>query len=391
MKKFIHTILIKRLIVAALCITSFSLLLSGCKQKEANMEVQEAVAEDERFVTLTKEQAQNIGIETGTIENRVLSGAISVSGMLDVPPQNMVNMTAPFGGFLRSTSLLQGMHIAKGQSIAVIENPEYIQLQQDFLDTKAQAEFLTAENQRQQELAKENVNSQKVLQKSIADLTSMKARNNGLRAKLKMLNIDPDKLDSEAIRSTIELRSPINGYVTQVNSAVGSFVSQTDVMFRIVDTDHLHTELIAFERDIPKIKIGQTIRFTLANESTERTAKVYLIGREISADRTVRIHGHIDKDDRELIPGMYLKAMIETGGQSLPTLPENAIVNHEDKNFIFIKDAGNENSFEMIEIGTGLRQNGFVEVDMPSDRSAKNVIVVLKGAYNLLSKMKNVE
>lgn len=355
------------------------------------MEVQEAVAEDERFVTLTKEQAQNIGIETGTIENRVLSGAISVSGMLDVPPQNMVNMTAPFGGFLRSTSLLQGMHIAKGQSIAVIENPEYIQLQQDFLDTKAQAEFLTAENQRQQELAKENVNSQKVLQKSIADLTSMKARNNGLRAKLKMLNIDPDKLDSEAIRSTIELRSPINGYVTQVNSAVGSFVSQTDVMFRIVDTDHLHTELIAFERDIPKIKIGQTIRFTLANESTERTAKVYLIGREISADRTVRIHGHIDKDDRELIPGMYLKAMIETGGQSLPTLPENAIVNHEDKNFIFIKDAGNENSFEMIEIGTGLRQNGFVEVDMPSDRSAKNVIVVLKGAYNLLSKMKNVE
>src|SRR6185436_7891150 len=124
-----------------------------------------------------------VGIKLGKAEDRALSGTLSVTGVLDVPPQNLVNITAPFGGFLRSTSLLQGMHVNKGAVIATVENPEYIQLQQDFLDTKGQSEFLESEHQRQQELAKESINAQKTLQKAVADLNSMKAKNNGLRAK----------------------------------------------------------------------------------------------------------------------------------------------------------------------------------------------------------------
>ncbi|MBY0433477.1 MAG: efflux RND transporter periplasmic adaptor subunit, partial [Cyclobacteriaceae bacterium] len=284
------------------------LTLSACsKRPEAETPKEPLANADENIVTLTEEQEKISDIQVGRIELRALSSTVNLTGMLDVPPQNLTNITAPFGGFLRSTPLLQGMKVSKGQVIAVIENPEYIQLQQDFLDTKSQVDFLESEYTRQEALAKENVNAQKTLQKSRADLSSMKAKNNGLRAKLKMLNIDPDKLDATAIRSTIELHSTINGYVTQVNSAIGAFVNPTDVMFRIVDTEHLHAELTAFERDIPKIKIGQKIRFILSNETTERTAKVFLIGREVGADRTVRIHGHLDKEDLQLIPGQYLK------------------------------------------------------------------------------------
>lgn len=367
-------------------------LLQSCSKKDTGS----AVAENpipviqENIVSLTEEQFKSVGIELGTTEERQLSGAVNVTGKLDVPPQNVVNITAPFGGFLRSTSMLQGMHLVKGQIIAVIENPEYIQLQQDFLDTKSQVQFLEAENLRQEELAKESVNSQKTLQKSRADLESMKAKNNGLRAKLKMLNIDAEQLGPGAIRSTIELHSPINGYVTQVNSTIGAFVNPTEVMFRIVDTEHLHAELTAFERDIPRIQVGQKIRFTLANETTERTAKVFLIGREITADRTVRIHGHLDKEDLNLIPGMYLKAQIETGGKSVPSLPEEAVVSFEDKNYVFVSKEGETHHFEMVEVSTGIRDNGIVEVHLPEQFNKQSAIVV-KGAFNLLSKLKNSE
>jgi membrane fusion protein, heavy metal efflux system len=376
----------RSILTAALLIMGIGI---SCKKSETSVLV-ETKSAPETSVTLTPEQAQSIGIETGHVEDRSLSGAVSVTGMLDVPPQNLVNITAPFGGFLRYTSLLQGVHVVKGQSIATVENPEYIQLQQDFLDTKAQVEYLTAEYQRQQDLAKENVNSQKILQKSEADLNSMNAKNNGLRAKLRMLSIDPEKLAPGVIRSTIELHSPIDGYVTQINSSIGSFVNPSDVMFRIVDTDHLHAELVAFERDITKIKIGQKIRFTLSNESTERTAKVFLIGREISTDRTVRIHGHLDQESRNMIPGMYLKAIIETGGQALPSLPEEAVVNYEGRNFIFIENGDGKNTYQLTEVITGLRENGFVEVTLPSSLSI-NTPVVFKGAYKLLSKMMNSE
>ena len=283
------------------------------------------------------------------------------------------------------------MRIAKGQVIAVIENPEYIQLQQDFLDTRSQVIFLEGEYQRQLQLANENVNSQKILQKSMADMNSMKARNYGLQAKLRMLHIDPDKLQYSTISSMIELRSPIHGYVTQVNASIGAFVSPTDVMFRIVDTDHVHAELVCFERDIPKVKIGQKIRFTLASESTERMATVFLIGKEINKDRTLRIHGHLDKEDRNLIPGLYLKAIIETGSQKTSSLPEEAVLIFEDKHFIFAKEPSTDEVFRLVEVTVGIHENGFVEVITPVDFDVAKIQVVLKNAYKLLSKMKNEE
>lgn len=365
------------------------IFLLSCTKKESAI-VEATQPDHSDVVSFTPEQAQKVGIETGTLNDRVLSGGVSVTGMLDVPPQNLVNITAPFGGFLRSTSLLQGMHIAKGSVVAVIENPEYIQLQQDYLDSKSQIEFLQSEFQRQTDLAKENINSQKTLQKATADLNSMKAKSNGLRAKLKMLNIDPDKLSADVIKSTIELRSPIEGYVTQVNSSIGSFVNPTDVIFRIVDTDHLHAELIAFERELPRIKIGQKIRFVLANETEERSAKVYLIGKEISKDRTVRIHGHLDKEDRDLIPGMYLKAVIETGGKSVPSLPADAVVNFNGKDFVFVKEPGREFNFKEIEVKVGVREGNFVEIQSPVE-TLRNASIVTRGAYKLLSKLKNDE
>jgi cobalt-zinc-cadmium efflux system membrane fusion protein len=368
---------------------SIFLLIAGCSKKEALKQQNEPKPEAPGAITLTQEQNLSVGIQVGKVEDRALSGTIILTGMLDVPPQNLVNITAPFGGFLRATTLLQGMHVNKGAIIATIENPEYIQLQQDFLDTKSQSAFLESEYKRQEELAKENINAQKTLQRALADLNSMRAKNDGLRAKLKMLGIDADK--PGPIRSTIELHSPIDGYVTQVNSAVGSFVNPTDVMFRIVDTEHLHAELIAFERDLPRIKIGQKIRLTLANETKERTAHVFLIGKEIGADRTIRIHGHLDKEDRDLIPGMYLKALVETSGQSVPSLPEQAIVNYEDKDLIFIRDPENNLVFRLMEVTTGVRENGFVEVKSPDSVMLRNASVVINGSYKLLSKMKNDE
>lgn len=373
-----------------LFVSGFVFLIS-CQKKEVVSVEQATPTGARKDVSLSHEQFAAAGIAVGKIESRVLSGTIALTGILDVPPQNAVNVTAPFGGFLRATQMLQGMKVVKGQSIATIENPEYIQLQQDYIDTHGQVDFLSAEYDRQVALAKENVNSQKTLQKSMADLNSMKARNNGLRAKLRMLQIDPDRLAPDAIRSTIELRSPINGYIAQIHSTVGSFVNATDVIFRIVDTDHLHAELTAFEKDIPGIRVGQKIRIMLSNSSEEKTAKVYLIGKEIGPDRTVRIHGHLDKSDPDLIPGMYLKALIETGGKSLPALPEEAVVNFEDRNYIFTQEPGDGYHFKLLEVITGVRENGFVEIKLSDDFSMTHTPVVVRGAYKLLSKIRNAE
>ncbi len=379
----------KTIINKTLALLFIAILFASCGSKTEETKQEEHHEEEASVVELTPEQVKIINLKLGKIEMKDLSGAIKVNGMLDVPPQNLVSISAPMGGFVKSTELLQGMKVSKGQAIVVMQHPDYIQMQQDFLESKSQLDYLELEYKRQQELSKDNVNSQKTLQQAKSQYESMLAKNAGLKAKLMMLGINGDKLTSQTIQNTISINSPISGYVTHVNVNIGMYVNPTDVMFKIVDTEHLHAELTVFEKDVPKIKIGQKVRFTLANETDERTATVYLIGREISEDRTVRIHCHLDKEDLDLLPGMYLKAYVEAGTQSLPAIPNEAIVNFEGKDFIFVAEK-EANHFKMIEVTKGISELGFTEVEMKEGLNNESLIVI-SGAYDILAKIKNSE
>lgn len=356
--------------------------------------------EEAGAIELTPDQARGIGIETGLVSVRTLSGTIKVNGTLDVPPQQMLSVSAPMGGFLRSSDLLQGKHVTKGELIATLEDPAYLQLQQDYLESESQLDFLKAEYERQEELMKENINAKKTYEQARANYRSLQAKLAGLKARLHLVRIDLAKLEKGQIQPTINVYAPISGYVTEVNVNLGKYVNPTDVMFEIVDTEHLHAELTVFERDVPKLKIGQKVRFILANELKERMATVYLIGREISADRTVRIHCHLDKEDRELLPGMYLTAFVETKNELQPSLPESAVVNYEGKNYIFIKEEEEEHAkkeeggaphlhYKAVEVQTGVSELGYVAVILPQAIDIKSTPIVFKGAYDLLSKWKN--
>lgn len=360
------------------------------QHEEDHHDVHEEGEED--VIQLNADQVKAAGIIIGKVEQKQISGTIKVSGVLDVPPQQLVSVSAPLGGFLKDTELLEGSRVKKGQVIASIENMEFIQIQQDYLESKNQFEFAKTDYERQQELARENVNSQKVLQQSKTNFLNWQAKYNAFREKLRMLNLDIGGVENGNIRSTINLYSPIDGYVTQVNVNLGKFVNPADVLFEIVDTEHLHAELSVFEKDVPKLKIGQRVRFTLANETEERTATVYLIGREIGKDRTVQIHCHIDKEDRELLPGMYLNAVVETGGTLVPALPTEAVADFQGDKFIFVVNGVDQHDsmeFLMVPIQTFNSEDGYTEVAMAD--SLKDAKIVTRGGYALLSKMKNSE
>jgi cobalt-zinc-cadmium efflux system membrane fusion protein len=382
----------KSIIQIGIVLTAVFIAGCGSDEKPVAQEVQHPI--NENNIVLTAEQTKTVGIQLGTVEMKSLSGTVRVNGMLDVPPQNLVSISSPFGGTVKNTELLQGMKVRKGQVVAMIQNPDFIDVQQDYLDFKSQLEYLKLEYERQEELAAGNANAKKTVQKAKSDYQSMRARVNGLKARLQLMNISISSLERGNIQHSSPLYSPINGYVTQVNTNIGAYVSPSDVLFKIADTDHLHAELTIFEKDVPKVKVGQKVRFTLANEDKERTATVYLIGREISSDRTVNIHCHLDKEDRELLPGMYLKALIESEGGDVTALPSKAIVEFEGVNYIFVHrktDHGGEYLFEMVEVAIGASELGYTEVILPANRNWKTAKIAVNGAYDLLSKLKNGE
>ncbi|TSJ41325.1 efflux RND transporter periplasmic adaptor subunit [Fluviicola chungangensis] len=368
-------------------------LLAGCGSDEKPA-MTETHPQNQNRVELNSEQYRTIDLQTGKIELKSLSGTIKVNGMLDVPPQNLVSISAPFGGTLKNTELLQGMKVKKGQVIAIIENPDFIDVQQNYLDYKSQLDYLKLEYERQEELAAGNINAKKTVQKAKSDYESMRARVNGLRARLQLMNISVASLEKGGIRSFASILSPISGYVTQVNTNIGAFVVPSDVLFKIADTEHLHAELTVFEKDVPKLKVGQKVRFTLANEDKERTATIYLIGREIGKNRTVNIHCHLDKEDNQLLPGMYLKGLVESGSTEVTAVPNQAIVEFEGEEYIFSEvksDHKNEHAFELIPVKTGVSELGYTEIIIVSGKDWRTVKLVVNGAYDLLSKLKNGE
>ncbi len=354
---------------------------SDQKPKTENSKANEVIVSDE--------QIKAIKIQLGHVEKRQMSNTVKANGMLDVPPQNLVTISAPLGGFIKFTELLQGMKVKKGQLLLVMEHPDYIQMQQDYLDSKSQLEFLALEYKRQEELSTENVTARKTLQQAKSNYFSTKAKYEGLKAKLKLIGINPAEIETGEIKNTISIYSPITGFLTQVNVNIGMHVNPTDILLRIVDTEHLHAEAQVFEKDISKLVVGQTVRITLSNETKERLAKVYLIGKEITPERTVRVHCHLTDEDTSLIPGMYFSAIIETDQQSSNALPSEAVVNFEGKDFIFVADNTDTHRFTMIEIVTGVSQGKYTTVEIPVSSMDKSIVI--KGTYELLALLKNKE
>ncbi len=362
-------------------------LLISCTKKEAVKE-QENQA-NSQLVMLSAKQAQNVNIGLCKIENRPISREIAVNGMLHVPPQNLVSITAVGGGFIENTSLLPGSKVYKGQTIVSIHNPEYITLQQDYIEAKNKLEYLELEFQRQETLSTQNITSAQALQSSTADYKTIKTKVKALAVRLKAFGFDPNTVNMDNITQNLSIKSPINGYVTKVNVNIGKFVNPTDVLFEIANTQHLHIELNVFEKDISFLQKGQKILVGLPDGSKQRKAYIHLIGREIAADRTIAVHAHLEKEDTELIPGMYVKALIESGNKQTFCLPDEAICFSNNTKIIFVKR--DKNIYEAIQVVTGDSDKGYTEIIIDKNNELLNAQIVCKGNYSLLAKKDNVD
>lgn len=370
------------------------IVLSACSSKVHDEEMpKDSVANF--AVTISSAQLKHIHLSTVKTKNKKIGTSIEVNGMLDVPPQNLITVSALLGGFIKATDMLQGVHVKKGEIIAQIQNPEFITIQRDYLESKSRLNYLEQEYKRQAELSKENVAATKIFQQATADYHSAIATSGALKEKLKMIGINPEGLNQNNIRSVVNIYSPINGYVTVVNINIGSYVNPQDIICEIVDTDHLHAELTVFEKDITKIKVGQKVIFKIVNGNDEdRMAHVYLINHKISADRTVRVHAHIDKNDPTLIPNMYLKAFVQVDEYEALAVPSKALVEIDGANYVFIESTSNGDihEYKATEVKKGITEANFTAIEFISEgNNFKDPNIVVDGSYDLLAKMRNVE
>ena len=359
--------------------------------KTTHKEEKEAVAETEakeQTVTLDSAQLKQAALSMDYPVMKTLNENLQVTGVVDVPPQNMVSVSFPLGGYLKSTRLIPGNNVKKGETIAVMEDPVYVQIQQEFLSAKARMEFLQADVVRQKELSDQDAAAKKNYQQVLSEFKVQQVTIKALEEKLRIVGINPDALSVATISRTINVKSPITGYVTKVNVNIGKYVNPSDVLFELVDPSDIHAALTVYEKEIAHIKKGMEATVALADYPDKKhRVEVILITQNVNDNRAGIVHCHFEDAHHDLLPGMFLNGSFKLPQTKAAAINEEAIISFEGKKYVFV--ATKDNEFEMLPVETGITENGFTILKEKKGIDWTKQKLVTKNAHLLLGKLKN--
>lgn len=369
----------------------------GSDKKEAATEPEkhEEKHENPDEATLTADQIKTIGVEFGVIEQKQLTASLKTNGVLKVPNQNKASISSVYGGIIRSLLVQPGNNVSKGQTIATIANPEFIQVQGEYLGINSKIVMAEQEYNRQKELNAGNAGALKNLQAADAELKSLRTRRSSLQQQIQLMGINPGSISNGRLVSVVAVRSPISGVVSNVNVKIGSYVDLSTVVAEVVDNSQLHLDLFVYEKDLPKLKNKQTIHFTVTNNpGKEYDAEIFSLGSSFENEsKAVSVHAMVKGDKTGLIDGMNITANISLDKATLPAVPTEAIVNYQGQDYIFIVDSvdtkSNETRFMRIPVAKGTSDVGYSEITLLKEVPA-NAKVVIKGSFFILAKQTNV-
>lgn len=363
----------------------FLFLLNACTPKE--VEHSSAVPESTDQVKLSEAQFKETGIITASPVEAEETPVLHISGTIDVPPQNMVSVSFPLGGYIRESHLLAGMHVRKNEVIAIIEDPQFIQLQQEYLTVKSKLDYLDKELNRQKRLHLEQAGSEKALQQAESDYQAQRVALKSLSEKLRLISVNPEKLTENTLSRSVNVLSPIDGFVSKVNVNIGKYVNPSDVVFELVNPDDIHLKMNVYEKDLEHIKIGQKVwAYSNTHPEKKHACEILLISKNLGNDRSAEVHCHFIKYDPQLLPGMYMNAEIPLESVQALQLPESAITGFDGKTYVFCQIQ--PYTYQLIEVKTGTTKNGKTTITEGLEKLANRQFVV-SGAYALLMQLKS--
>jgi len=338
-----------------------------------------------------------------TLRTMNLSESIKTNGRVRLAPDDHSMISALIGGRVKKVNVMEGDYVQQGETLALLEGPAVAELQQNYLVNKAELPYLKKEYERKKKLLDEKVGAAGAYQKAKAEYQSTLARLRAQEQKLKMVHIFSSVKDSN-VAPSVPVMAPFSGHIGDVKITRGQFVEPKQPLVEVMNTDKAHIDLDIYEKDLHRIKKGQTVMLRYANRPGEWiTGKIFKVGKKFQKDnQSVRVHAQVDeKAAKALTPGVYVTARIwaETG-QSF-ALPEEAVIRDGNKTFVFapvtelvkamqhLEEApGDKKKFVRIPVETGTTDGGFTSIRKFKKEVPTNIRFVTKSAGILQAEMK---
>lgn len=365
-------------------------LATSCSKNESSengIEVAEA-PEDSKEIVLTEDQFRTMKMEWGPLHTGEFSEEITVQGTVQIPVEGMREISAYYGGYVQDIKLLEGQPVKKGEVLFSLENPDFIRLQQDYLETKSQLTYLKSEFERQRTLAAEQISAQKNYLKAEADYQTALAKSESLKKQLSLIQINADQLTPQSIKTKVAVTSPISGFVEDVFVVPGQFLPAAGKAVTLLSREHIHVELVLFEKDANRVHPGQKVEFVSPDKPGEvMQAKIYVVGQSINEQRQINVHAHLvdEKQESKMTPGMFLQARIQLDPQVSLAVPEESVLEVDQDRYILIQKSKTENGYvlEKVKVIPGAKGKHYLAIE-PEKALDSTTVVLVKGGFNLL-------
>jgi cobalt-zinc-cadmium efflux system membrane fusion protein len=371
-------------------IISIPLLLSAASCHHGTGEADTDSPAEESFitnetgeVTITREQFESMDMKVGDPTLEIFSNTIDAHGYVVASPSGCANISTMIPGRVRHLNISSGDFVRKGQTLFTLEGQEVIKLQQDYAEAFYRLKLLKADYERLQMLSDERVAAEKDFLRAESEYKSVRAEVDGLKAQLKMLNIDPEVVESGTVIPFISVKSPISGTVTDLRLMLGQHLEPLESSMEIIDTDQLRLRLEVFEISIADIAVGQQVEFATPN-LPERIFQATLsqIGKSVSPDsRTIECFAAIDAVDRKsFVNNMYVEATVTTREREAMAIPDQALFRDHERDYILrlSRVEGDQMIFNQIPVQTGATYQGYTEI---LDENLSDIL--LEGVYSI--------
>ncbi|QSS97172.1 efflux RND transporter periplasmic adaptor subunit [Psychroflexus sp. ALD_RP9] len=375
----------KRSIILLLLI--FANLSSSCGDSSKETSTEDKNKADDDHIILSDQQFKSAQLQLGTPEFKKFSEQFEVTGVIDVPPKNRASVTAYFDGYVTQTELLVGDEVKKGDVLVKLKHPNFIKIQQNYVEALSNLDYQKSEFDRKQKLYEDQVIAQKVFQSTKNQFLNAKAQLASAKEQIKLMNLSPKQVAQGNFTSEIHILAPISGKVSKLNVAQGKFIAKSDMIMEILDVDHVHLELDVFEKDLLKIHKGDTLSFSIPEVSNQSfKAYVRLIGAEISPNRRVRVHAHPINENVNFKVGMFVNATFKTDEKKLIALPEAAFTNLDNQTFILQLDkkATHNYQFSKLNVESSAPQNGYKPI-LNADKINLEAQYLTNGVFDLIT------
>ena len=366
-----------------------TIILSSCGTNPKSTTTKEdSVDVASNIVQLTKEQASLAQLELASIEQGKMKGMTHLNGVINVPPTGIASVSIPMGGYIQDINLIPGTFVKKGQVLATVKDPAYVQLQENYLATKAKLSYLQQDLDRQKALLTQEAVSKKSFQQIQADYNTNAIQLKALSEQLKLINIQPENLTTEKMSSLVQLVAPIAGYISKVNINRGKYVTPSDILLEIINPNDIHAAITIYEKDIANFKVGMKGTVTLTQDPAKKyPVSVLAVAHNINEDKTALLHCHFEKIPANVLPGMFLTADMVVETKDAVLIPIVSVQRFQGKDYIFIQSA--ENVFEVKEIQVIQSNATFVTVSNTDANTWIGKQIVVKNAFSLLGKLMN--